>query len=125
MNSSSHQNLLISRDYMYYILRIIELMCIILAHIIPPKFSFQLRNFDISLMLIVSGAVFRNSCLNNNKSYSAYLIFKKNLSYYLGTMFREIIGNPSLYYCLVNWLCKKPIKISTSGLELGLYSNII
>ena len=36
------------------ILKVIGLLCIILAHVNPPKILFQLRNFDVILMILIS-----------------------------------------------------------------------
>ena len=36
------------------ILKTIGLLCIILAHVNPPKILFQLRNFDVVLMILIS-----------------------------------------------------------------------
>ena len=47
-----------NRDIRFDILRIMGLLCIFLAHSRPPELISQLRNFDVALMVIVSGAVF-------------------------------------------------------------------
>jgi fucose 4-O-acetylase-like acetyltransferase len=60
------------RDTNLDILRGIGLFCIILAHVDPPGFIFQLRNFDVPLMVLVSGASFSLSNTANLK-YSKYL----------------------------------------------------
>lgn len=38
----------------YDILKVIALLCIILAHVNPNGLVFQLRNFDVPLMIIIS-----------------------------------------------------------------------
>ncbi|MDO6681336.1 acyltransferase family protein [Oceanobacter sp. 5_MG-2023] len=43
------------RDLGIDIMRVIGLLCIVLAHVSPPYFVFQLRNFDVPLMVFVSG----------------------------------------------------------------------
>jgi peptidoglycan/LPS O-acetylase OafA/YrhL len=40
------------------LLRFIGLSCIILAHVDPPGMIFQIRNFDVPLMVLISGIVF-------------------------------------------------------------------
>jgi peptidoglycan/LPS O-acetylase OafA/YrhL len=52
-------------------LRFIGLSLIILAHVNPPGWLFQLRNFDVSLMVIVSGLAFTQS--TTIESYRLYL----------------------------------------------------
>ena len=42
------------RDRRVDILRFIGLAMIILAHVSPPPFLFQLRNFDVPLMVLLS-----------------------------------------------------------------------
>lgn len=46
------------RDDRIDILRFLGLMMIIFAHVGPPKILFQLRNFDVPLMVLVSGMSF-------------------------------------------------------------------
>ncbi len=60
------------RDYRIDILRFIGLSMIILAHVAPPDIIFQLRNFDVPLMVIVSGMSFLLSYKVQEK-YSSYL----------------------------------------------------
>ena len=54
------------------LLRFIGLSMIILAHSGPPSFLFQLRNFDVPLMVLVSGMAFGLS-YKTNESYASYL----------------------------------------------------
>lgn len=53
------------------LLKCIGLFCIILAHVSPPKILFQIRNFDVVLMIIVSSFLFFYK--NNNQNYKSYL----------------------------------------------------
>ncbi len=48
------------RDSSIDIMRSIGLCCIILAHVSPPLIIFQLRNFDVPLMVFLSGYLFGN-----------------------------------------------------------------
>src|ERR1035437_5304545 len=61
------------RDTSLDVLRAIGLLLIILAHVLPPEPIFQLRNIDVPLMMLVSGAVFGLSS-GANKSYLSYLV---------------------------------------------------
>ena len=65
--------MLVKRDVSFDILRAIGLLLIVLAHVLPPAPIFQLRNFDVPLMMFVSGAVFGISS-GASKGYLSYLI---------------------------------------------------
>ena len=43
------------RDTTIDIMRVIGIMLIILAHVSPPEFLFQLRTFDVPMMIFISG----------------------------------------------------------------------
>lgn len=62
-----------TRNIKLDVLRFIGLLSIILAHSNPPTVLFQLRNFDVPLMVIVSGAAFGISSVKNKLSYRNYL----------------------------------------------------
>jgi peptidoglycan/LPS O-acetylase OafA/YrhL len=61
------------RDVRFDILKATGLFCIILAHVNPGKLILQLRNFDVPLMVIVSGALFYYSSSNKHYSFWEYL----------------------------------------------------
>lgn len=52
-------------------LRFVGLALIVLAHVDPPSLIFQLRNFDVPLMLLVSGVAFTLSA--HSESYAEYV----------------------------------------------------
>ena len=60
------------RDIKIDALRFIGLSAIILAHITPPPLLFQLRNFDVPLMVLVSGISFALS-YSGTTSYLSYV----------------------------------------------------
>ncbi len=62
-----------TRDPSFDILRGIGLLCIMLAHVGPPTLLFQLRNFDVPLMVLISGSVF---CISSGRKvgYFRYII---------------------------------------------------
>lgn len=60
---------LTNRNNNYDFLRFIGISCIILAHMEPPTILFQLRNFDVPLMVLISGISFDQF---SSKSYSSY-----------------------------------------------------
>ena len=60
------------RDDRIDILRFIGLSMIILAHVDPPELLFQLRNFDVPLMILVSAMSFSLS-FKMNEPYPSYV----------------------------------------------------
>ena len=60
------------RDHRIDILRFVGLAMIILAHVNPPPLLFQLRNFDVPLMVLVSGMSFGLS-FALTESYPSYV----------------------------------------------------
>lgn len=60
------------RDNRVDILRFIGLAMIIFAHVGPPEFLFQLRNFDVPLMVLVSGMSFGLS-YKSKEPYRGYV----------------------------------------------------
>ncbi|MGB3512557.1 MAG: acyltransferase family protein [Microcoleaceae cyanobacterium] len=62
------------QDIRFDILKSIGIVCIILAHTMPRNILlFQLRTFDVPLMVLVSGSLFYLSSKNANISYIKYL----------------------------------------------------
>ncbi len=61
------------RNYKIDLLRFVGLFMIILAHISPPSLLFQLRNFDVVLMVFISGASFKISYKRNKNGYWQYV----------------------------------------------------
>ena len=58
-----------TRDYHIDLLRFIGISLIILAHITPPQIIFQVRSFDVPLMIFVSGYVYANKVVTNYRSF--------------------------------------------------------
>jgi len=61
------------RDIRFDILKVIGLLGVMLAHASPPAIIFQLRNFDVTLLVIVSGALFSLTSSRQAIGYAAYL----------------------------------------------------
>lgn len=59
------------RDTRIDFLRFTGLMMIILAHVYPPPWLFQLRNFDVPLMVFISGLSYRLSV--KDEPYASYV----------------------------------------------------
>jgi peptidoglycan/LPS O-acetylase OafA/YrhL len=62
------------RDERIDILRAIAILCIFLAHSHPVGFIFQLRNFDVILMVFLMGSSFFLSNQKGSISYGSYVI---------------------------------------------------
>ena len=71
------------RDDRIDVLRAIGLLCIVLAHVDPPSFILQLRNFDVPLMVLISGSTFYITA--NNRRQNTYL------SYLIDRIFRLVV----------------------------------
>jgi len=63
----------VNRDIRLDLLKALGVFCIILAHCNPPQLIFQLRNFDVPLMVIISGTLFYHSFTRKPLSYGTYL----------------------------------------------------
>ena len=61
-----------TREVKYDILKVIGLLFIILAHVNPPTIIFQIRNFDVVLMILISAYLGIKS--TNNIGYLMYLL---------------------------------------------------
>ncbi|MBW4520393.1 MAG: acyltransferase [Scytolyngbya sp. HA4215-MV1] len=72
MPPADSQNSIQSRDLRFDILKVLGLFCIILAHVHPPSIIFQLRNFDVPLMVIISGSVFYLSFRKKDLPFRRY-----------------------------------------------------
>lgn len=62
-----------TRDNSIDILRAIALTGLIIAHTNPPGWLFQLRGFDVPLMVFLSGVVFVKSSAYSHNNYPTYL----------------------------------------------------
>lgn len=62
-----------SRDLRFDYLKVIGLLSILLAHTEPGDFIDQIRNFDVPLMVMVSGALFRYSAQRQSHSLKEYI----------------------------------------------------
>lgn len=63
-----------SRDLRFDYLKVIGLFCIVLAHTEPGEVIDQIRNFDVPLMVMVSGALFSYSSQRNPSNFKKYII---------------------------------------------------
>lgn len=64
-----------TREHRFDILRALGLFAVILAHVGPPAAVFQLRNFDVPLLFLISGSVYPLSTASN-LSYWRYLFHR-------------------------------------------------
>ena len=61
------------RDSRIDILKFIGIICILLAHVNPPAQIFELRNFDVVLMVFLTGTTYYISS-GNRLSYKSYVL---------------------------------------------------
>lgn len=64
------------RDYALDVLKVIALIGIILAHVKPNGVIFQLRNFDVPLMIMISVWLSLNNIVNKKFKYNQYIFFR-------------------------------------------------
>lgn len=57
------------RDYNIDFLRFVGLSLIVLAHVSPPIWLYQIRSFDVPLMVFVSGLTCSSKIIKNKKQY--------------------------------------------------------
>ena len=62
------------RNYTFDYLKVIALLCIVLAHVNPPAFIFQIRNFDVPLMIIISVWLSMRAIKRDNFNYKSYVL---------------------------------------------------
>lgn len=67
--------MMVERDRSIDIIRSLGLLCIILAHVNPPFILFQVRNFDVPLMVFISGYLFggKNQTFKSIRDFTSYL----------------------------------------------------
>ncbi len=95
------------------ILKSIGLICIILAHVNPPKYIFQLRNFDVVLMILVSA--YLGLCSTKKMNYFEY-VYKRAIRLIIPTWIFLIV------FFIINSvyiLCYVDKKIVLSSFLLG------
>lgn len=66
---------MVERDNSLDMMRSLGLLCIILAHVSPPFTIFQIRNFDVPLMVFISGYLFgnKNQAFKSISDFTSYL----------------------------------------------------
>jgi fucose 4-O-acetylase-like acetyltransferase len=62
------------RNYIYDQLKVIALICIMLAHVNPNSLIFQIRNFDVPLMVLISVWLSLKTINDERFSYRKYII---------------------------------------------------
>jgi fucose 4-O-acetylase-like acetyltransferase len=65
---------MVKRDLTFDILKTIGILCVILAHILTGGIIFQLRNFDVPLLVLVSGSLFYYSMKKKKYKCVDYVI---------------------------------------------------
>ena len=84
------------------ILRVIGILLIILAHVNPPGIIFQLRNFDVVMLVILSGML-SNTSYKKSKGYFKYLV-KRFIRLIIPVWIFLIVFFLGNYICYKNFL---------------------
>jgi hypothetical protein len=113
-----------NRDVKFDILKVIGLLSIILAHVDTGDLVFQLRNFDVPLMVICSGALFCYSMQRSELWFWAYV--RKRVARLLSPSYVFLC----IYFFLVLVMClisdkSYPYSGSTMIQEFFLRSRIV
>lgn len=112
----------LSRDSNIDFLRFIGLTAIILVHVTPPLLISQLRAFDVSLMVFVSGLAASNKIINDYKSYfwkrTKRLVIPVWIFLALYIPFLEVISNLGLLS--VKSFLSADVIIDSFALRLGI-----
>ena len=106
-----------SRNINYDILKVIALFGIMLAHICPNKVVFQLRNFDVPMMIIISVWLSLSIYNKDNFNYKIYLLKRIKRLVKPTWIFLTI-------YFLFYWIFKGSISIKTIILSYTLINGI-
>lgn len=107
--------MMVERDKSIDIIRSVGLLCIILAHVNPPFTIFQIRNFDVPLMVFISGYLFgaKNQTFKSIRDFATYL-WKRFVRLVL-----PVWAFLTLFYC-IQYCCPFLFKI-----DYTQYPNII
>lgn len=110
-----------TRDIKYDILKTIGIFCIILAHSQPPDMIQQIRNFDVPLMVLVSGSLLANF------SRPSYISIGKYLSHRIPRLIAPVwlfyicfYGSSFLIYPLLHRQNKFTFMSMVATLSLGM-----
>lgn len=88
----------LERDYKIDILRFIAIICIILAHCNPPGIIFVLRNFDVTLMVLLMGASYYISSGSTELNYINYI--KKRFNRLIVPTWKFLTIFFVIFYCI-------------------------
>jgi len=86
----------LERNTNYDFLRFIGISCVILAHMGAPDIIFQLRNFDVPLLVLLSGMSFTQFSFKHFVSYKEYL-YNRLLRLIVPTWIFLIFYNLAIY----------------------------
>jgi hypothetical protein len=125
MNESSASHTL-SRDSRVDFLKTIGLFCIFLAHANPPGFVFQVRNFDVVLLVFLSGVLSSNVLVNNFEDVKRYWVHRLFRLLIPTWIFLLFFTSAQAVLALVRWgECPKLMTIARYFLLDGSYIWII
>lgn len=90
--------LVTQRDNTIDLLRFIGLSCIMLAHVYPPSTIFQLRTFDVTLMIFISGLSYAGRSIS---SYGQFV--KKRVTRLLVPVYIFLVGFVAINFALAQF----------------------
>ncbi|MGU8210897.1 acyltransferase family protein [Clostridium perfringens] len=99
------------------VLKVIALFAILFAHIEPTALAFQLRNFDVPLMIIISVWLSLEIYSKKNFNYKYYIIKRVKRLVIPTWIFLTI-------YFFINWILKKTFSAKTIILSYTLINGI-
>lgn len=109
-----------NRKIKYDILKFIGTICIILAHIHPPIVLFQLRNFDVVLMIMISASLFFEKY---NEPFK-----KRELIMYIKKRFTRLIIPTwiflTIYFLIIRIVFKDSINLNLLLSSYSLHNGI-
>lgn len=102
----------VNRDIKYDGLRAIGLLAIILAHTGTTDLIYQIRNFDVPMMILVSGTVYSMSS-GINTNYWSYILSRLRRLVIPTWIFLSIYF---IFHHIINWTTGKPFPYSSADL---------
>lgn len=77
MDTAQKDNEIEIRNYVIDLLKVIGLMCVILCHVEPPPLVYNIRNFDVTMLVFASAMGFAASGKNYLDSKGSYFFYIK------------------------------------------------
>lgn len=100
------------KSYLIYLLKFIGLCAVILCHVNPPHQVYNLRNFDVTMLVFASGMGFAAGRKNYLESPQSYLL-------YVWKRIKRLVL-PTWLFLLVYFVFFNFVKILGGGMKLRL-----